>query len=151
MESQVGAIRPAVVQNKLDVYHVGKQLDSNGDSLVTYAREQGVVVVAYSSFSAYPFVMKPIDDPIIKAIAADHPPFATSDNGDAVSVTPAMVLLRWSMQKGTAVIPRSSDRTRLLENYNALNRMLPLSVDEMGMIDSLQRLVSSPISKAIVW
>lgn len=149
--TQVGTVRPAVVQNKLDVYHVGKQLDNRGDDLVTYAKEQGIKVVAYSSFSAYPFVLKPIDDPVVRVIAADHLPFATSEAGDAVSVTPAMVLLRWSMQKGTAVIPRSSDRMRLLENYNALYRMHALSEDEMGMLDALQLLVSSPISKAITW
>ena len=32
-----------VVQNKLDVYHVGKQLDNEGDRIMEYAKSQGIV------------------------------------------------------------------------------------------------------------
>lgn len=41
---------PTVVQNKVDPYHVGKQLDNRGDGIVEYARSKGVLVVAYSPF-----------------------------------------------------------------------------------------------------
>lgn len=148
VESQVRKHKPVAVQNKLDIYHVGKQMDNEGDNLVGYAKSQGILVVAYSSFSAYPFVLKPIDDPVIRYIAANHPGFLTND-GEILPVTPAQVLLRWSMQKGAAVIPRSSNFERLLENYRACYGMAPLTEEEMNMIDALQHLVSSPVSKAI--
>ncbi len=63
---------PMVLQNKLDPYHVGKQLDNEGDKVMKLARLKKMEVVAYSSFSAYPFAMTPIEDPIIKYIAKRH-------------------------------------------------------------------------------
>ncbi len=36
-------VKPMVVQNKLDVYHVGKQLDSEGDEIMEYAKSQNIV------------------------------------------------------------------------------------------------------------
>ena len=50
--------KPTVVQNKIDPYHIGKQLDNKGDGIIAYARSQDVMMVAYSPFSAYPFAMK---------------------------------------------------------------------------------------------
>jgi diketogulonate reductase-like aldo/keto reductase len=130
-----------VVQNKFDVYHVGKQLDNQGDDVVEFARSQGIIIVAYSTFSSYPFVLKPLNDPIVKYIAQ------TLSGPDNI-VTPAQVLLKWSMQKGSAVIPRSSDRERLVENYKSL--FLPaLSQSAVDLIDSLQFLVSSSVSTPV--
>ena len=54
--------RPTVVQNKIDPYHVGKQLDNKGDGIIAYARSQDVLMVAYSPFSAYPFAMKAYEE-----------------------------------------------------------------------------------------
>jgi len=136
-------VKPMVVQNKLDVYHVGKQLDNQGDTLVEYARSQNIIVVAYSSFSAYPFVLMPPNDPIVSYVASQH--FDPHTNTPA---TPGQVLLKWSMQKGTALIPRSSSPDRLLENIKALD-ISPLSPSEMQLLDTLQFLVSSPVSKPI--
>jgi methylglyoxal/glyoxal reductase len=125
-------IKPMVVQNKLDPYHVGKQLDNRGDPLVKFARSNGIQVVAYSSLSAYPFVMRPAEDPLVRSIAV------------ARHMTPAQVILKWAMQKGFAIIPRSSDPTRLAENINVQN--LPdISSCDISLIDSLQYLISSPV------
>jgi diketogulonate reductase-like aldo/keto reductase len=46
LKSLVGSaqrVKPMVVQNKMDVYHVGKQLDNRGDTLVEYARSQNII------------------------------------------------------------------------------------------------------------
>ena len=70
------------------MYHVGKQLDRHGDNVIVYARENGMKIVGYSSLSAYPFALKPLEDPIVKYIA--------STNGYST----AQVILRWMMQHG---------------------------------------------------
>jgi len=161
----------------VDPYHVGKQLDNKGDDLVQYARSKGIIVVAYSTLSSYPFSMNPIHDPIIRYIAAKHsfgqqqksvtrgnrrpaavPLESVGSDGsvtDAIAAgvlhgatSPAQVLLRWALQKGFAVIPRSSDAGRLAENYAAM-KMDPLSAEDMDQIDSLQLLVSSPVSMPV--
>lgn len=36
-------VKPMVVQNKLDVYHPGKQLDSQGDDIIAFAKSQNIV------------------------------------------------------------------------------------------------------------
>lgn len=136
-------VKPMVVQNKLDVYHVGKQLDSEGDRIMEYAKSQNIVVVSYSPFSAYPFVMLPINDPLVSYIAARH-----IDPTTNTPATPAQILLKWAMQKGTAMIPRSSNNDRLAENIKTLS-IPPLTSTEIAMLDTLQYLVSSPVSKAV--
>ena len=125
-------VRPMVVQNKADVYHVAKQLDNRGDPIVKFARENDIFVVAYSSFSAYPFVMKPTEDPIVRDVARRN------------EASPAQVILKWSLQKGFAVIPRSSDPARLQENLAVLESP-PLSQQDMLLLDTLQLLISSPV------
>ena len=132
-------IPPAVVQNKLDVYHLGKQLDDRGDGVVAYARSKGIVVVAYSSLSAYPFSMLPAYDPIVSFVASRQPTPTTS----------AQVLLRWTLQLGgTAVIPRSTRSDRLEENLRVLD-MAALSEADMALLNALQHMVASPISLAV--
>eukprot|EP01036_Dinobryon_divergens_P032771 gene32771-42429_t len=136
-------VKPMVVQNKLDVYHVGKQLDNEGDRIMEYAKSQGIIVVSYSPFSAYPFVMIPLNDPVVSYIAARHPDPTTN-----APATPAQILLKWAMQKGTAMIPRSSNYDRLAENLKALS-ISPLLPAEIQLLDTLQFLVSSPVAKPI--
>ena len=98
-------IAPMVVQNKFDIYHlgkhgavsvvqlgvfdsipqlyctvlyckyscvivcVGKQLDDEGEDILAFTRSIGALMVAYSPLSAYPFVMKPLHDPIVNHIS----------------------------------------------------------------------------------
>ena len=130
--SAAAKVKPMVLQNKVDVYHVGKQLDNQGDAVVSYAKQHNILVVAYSSFSAYPFAMLPTEDPLVRSVAA------------ATNHTTAQVLLKWALQKGFAVIPRSTDAARLKDNFAALT--LPaLSKEHMNLLDTLQHLISSPV------
>ncbi len=48
------------------------KFQSLGDNLVSYAKSQGIVVLAYSPLSAYPFMMTPAEDPVVKSIAHTH-------------------------------------------------------------------------------
>lgn len=132
-------VKPMILQNKLDIYHVGKQIDIRGDNILHYAKENKIVMMAYSPFSAYPFVMEPISDPIIQYIALKYS-FITQKK-----VTPAQIILKWIIQRGMTVIPRSSNSNRLKENLETYQ--LPnLSNEYMKLIDTIQFLVSSPVS-----
>src|SRR3954451_16507677 len=64
------------------------------------------------------FGMKPIQD-----AAAAH------------GVTPAQVVLRWHLQTGNIVIPKSSSRDRMTENFGVFG--FELTPDEMAAIDGL--------------
>ena len=145
---QSSKVAPMVVQNKLDVYHVGKQLDNRADELVATCRELGIILVSYSPFSAYPFVMTPAADPIVRYVARRMSADLSDSTGKDIVVTPEQVLLRWNAMKGFASIPRSSRRENLESNLKALE--LPsLNVEYMDLLESLQFLVQSPVSKAV--
>ena len=82
------------------------------EKLLRFCREQGITVTAFSPLGAPSYVplgMATDSDsllthPTINAIAA------------AVGRTPAQVLLRWGVQRGTAVIPKTARVERLAEN-----------------------------------
>jgi 2,5-diketo-D-gluconate reductase A len=136
---ETSEVLPMVVQNKFDVYHLGKQLDNQGDDVVAYARSKGIVIVGYSSLSSFPFSMLPAHDPIINYVASKQ----------ASPTTSSQVILRWILQLGgTAVIPRSTNPDRLKENLDVLN-MAPLPDEHMHLINMLQYLIASPVNKAV--
>jgi diketogulonate reductase-like aldo/keto reductase len=55
----------------------------------------------------------------------------------AVGCAPAQVLLRWSLQHGAAVIPKSTHRRRIAENAAIFD--FELSEDHMAALDALDR------------
>ncbi len=107
-----------------------------------YAADKQIVVQAYSSLSAYPFALNPLHDPIVRAIAASH------IDANGVPATPAQILLRWTLQHGHTALPRSTNKERLAENMATL-ALLPLSVEEMKILDTIQYLTESPVSKGV--
>jgi D-xylose reductase len=66
-----------------------------------------------------------IAQPVVEQIAAAH------------DRTPAQILLRWGVQRGTAVVPKTSRSDRLKENLALFD--FELSAQEMSLIDSLDR------------
>lgn len=101
--------------------------------LVEYAQKQGLQVVAYSSFGPQSFIeldhpkvkgLKPLfEHEVIKTIAEKH------------AKQPSQVLLRWATQRGLAVIPKSSNKNRLLENLHVQD--FDLSKEELEKISGL--------------
>lgn len=51
--------------------------------------------------------------------------------------TPAQAILRWHLQRGTIIFPKSTHRERLEENFDILG--FELSAEEMAAIDALDR------------
>lgn len=86
-------------------------------NLLRYALESGLQVMSFSCLASASYVEMEwttveegvIVQPIVQEIAAKH------------SKTPAQVVLRWGVQRGTSVIPKSSKVERLQENINILD------------------------------
>jgi len=66
-----------------------------------------------------------LDDPVIAAIGERH------------GRTPAQVVLRWSLQLGNVVIPKTKRRERLLENFSVFD--FTLAANEMEALGALSR------------
>jgi 2,5-diketo-D-gluconate reductase A len=81
--------------------------------------QYGVVTEAYGPLG----VGKLLDNPTIGSIAQAH------------GKTPAQVLIRWSLQLGNVVIPRSSSPERIKSNLEVFD--FELTDDEMGTLNGL--------------
>jgi alcohol dehydrogenase (NADP+) len=103
------------------------------DELLEYCREQGLVFTAYSPLGSgdraeafkKPDEPKPLEDPVVTALAARH------------GVTTAQLLIAWAIQRGTCVIPKSSNPGRLAENFAAAS--ITLGDDAMAQLAALDR------------
>jgi D-xylose reductase len=119
-------IRPAVLQVELHPFLAQEKL-------LRFCREASIAVTAFSPLGAPSYV------PLGMATAAEsvleHP--VVTGIAAAVGRTAAQVVLRWGMQRGTAVIPKTSRPERLRENLAACD--FSLSADQMQAISSLDR------------
>lgn len=89
--------------------------------LVGACRKLGVAVEAYS--------------PLTHGEDLEHP--AVADVARRSGRTPAQVLLRWGLQHGLIVIPKSVHRERIAENSQIFD--FALSDEEMATLDALDR------------
>jgi diketogulonate reductase-like aldo/keto reductase len=81
-------------------------------------RERGVVLEGYS-----PFKSSDLGSRVLREVADRH------------GVRPAQVVLRWHLEHGVVVIPKSADRGRLAENLDVTG--FTLDADEVARIDRL--------------
>jgi diketogulonate reductase-like aldo/keto reductase len=84
------------------------------------SRERGVTLEGYS-----PLKGTDLGHPVLAGIAGKH------------GVTPARVVLRWHLDHGIAVIPKSARPERIAENFDVLG--FSLTPDEVTQIDHLSR------------
>ena len=90
--------------------------------------EHGILTQAWSPIGGITFYRdgshgSTLDDPVIANTASAH------------AKTPAQVMLRWGLQHGRSVIPKSTKPSRIAENINVFD--FELSTDEMAAIDGL--------------
>ena len=105
---------PAVNQVQFSPFHYRSRL-------LAYCREHRIAFEAYS-----PLVRgRGVRDATVLAVA------------ERVGRTPAQVLLRWALQRGAIVIPKSSDRERIRSNARVFD--FELDQDEMRELDALDR------------
>jgi diketogulonate reductase-like aldo/keto reductase len=88
-------------------------------SLLEACEARNVVVEAYSPLGTG----RHLSDPTVARVA------------EAVGRTPAQILLRWCLQRGTIVLPKSTHRERIEQNAQLFD--FTLSDDDMAMLDGL--------------
>jgi D-xylose reductase len=119
-------IAPAVLQIELHPY-------LTQDRLVRYCHEAGIAVTGFSPLGPQSYLSlgmaKPeesvLEQPAVRAAAQRH------------GKTPAQVVVRWGVQRGTAVVAKTSRSERLAENLALFD--FELSTDEMAAISALNR------------
>lgn len=89
--------------------------------LLAACEERGVTLEAYSPLTHG----RELDDPTVAEVAR------------RVGRTPAQVMLRWAVQRGIPVIPKSTRRERIVENSRIFD--FSLDQDEMATLDGLDR------------
>lgn len=103
-------------------------------TLVDYCQSQGVAVVAYSPLGSASYIELGGDAGYGKGVLEEATIVAIAN---AHSKSPAQIVLRWNIQRGVVVIPKSLKLERNVENFNIFD--FELSVDEMLQISSLNR------------
>lgn len=119
-------IRPSVLQIEAHPY-----LTQN--KLLRYCKEEDIAVTAFSPLGALSYVSIGMAKKTEYVIEESVVQTAATRTGK----TAAQVLLRWGIQRGTAIIPKSSNRDRLKENLALFD--FELSSEEMDRITALNR------------
>lgn len=110
----VSDITPAVNQIEFHPYWYQKEL-------VEYCQSHGIVVQAYAPLARGAY----LDDDVICVLATKY------------CKTPAQIGLRWTIQKGVAVIPKSTQEQRILSNAQLFD--FEIEPEDMAIIDTLNK------------
>jgi diketogulonate reductase-like aldo/keto reductase len=74
---------------------------------------------------------------------------AVQEIADRLNRTPAQVLIRWCLQRGTVVIPKSTHRERIEENLQIFDFSLP--EDAMATLDGLDHTGGTDMARERKW
>lgn len=114
--------------NQLEMHPYLQQLD-----MVAFCRANGIHLTAYSPLGSpdRPARLKDEDEPVL----LEEPLIATI--AERLKVSPAQVLLGWSLKRGNAVIPKSVNPVRMEQNFEARN--IEVSDEDCTAIEKLNR------------
>src|SRR5262249_27152604 len=121
-----GTVPPAVDQVQFSPFEFRR-------GLLDACEERGVVLEAYSPLGTG----RHLDDPTVRAIA------------DRLGRPPAQVLLRWCVERGLPVIPKSTHRERIAENAQIFD--FTLSDEDMAALDALDRTNGTATARERKW
>ncbi len=112
---------PAVNQIECHPYFAQREVQE-------FNAANGILTQAWSPIGGITFYRdgnhtSTLDDPVINGIATSH------------GKTPAQVMLRWGLQQGRSVIPKSTKPSRIAENIDVFD--FDLTADEIIAIDGL--------------
>jgi 2,5-diketo-D-gluconate reductase A len=110
----LGGAVPAV--NQIELHPALQQRE-----VVSFNAAHGIVTEAWSPLAQGAVLA----DPAVAAIAAGH------------AISPAQAILRWHLQQGRVIIPKSVTPDRIRENLDVFG--FDLTADELALIDSLER------------
>ncbi len=91
----------------------------NQDETVDYCKKHDIVITGYSPLGLGSL----ISDPTLTEIGKKH------------NKTSAQVMIRWQIQRGLVVIPKSVHKERIVENFNVFD--FELTADEMNTIHNM--------------
>lgn len=119
-------IQPAV--NQVEGHPLLRQQE-----LKNFCDANAVVITAYSPLGSggRPERMKAADEPSLLTLPD------VESIADRRGITAAQVLLAWAVNRGTAVIPKSVHRERLVQNLQSAD--IELSGEDMQQLDALDR------------
>ncbi|KAH8704574.1 NADP-dependent oxidoreductase domain-containing protein [Phaeosphaeriaceae sp. PMI808] len=121
-------VKPATLQIEHHPYYVQPYL-------IKLAEEHNIKVTAYSSFGPQSFLECDMKVAADTPLLFDHP--VITKIAEAHGKTPAQVLLRWSTQRGLAVIPKSNSQNRLQHNLDVTG--FNMSDSELQQISDLDK------------
>ncbi len=101
--------------------------------LLRYCQQERIAYTAFSPLGAQSYFTLGMADPAESVL--EHP--IVAEIAAAVGKTAAQVVLRWGVQRGTAVIPKTSSVERMRENINIFD--FELTSQQMAAIDSLDQ------------
>ena len=112
---------PAV--NQIELHPYFQQPD-----VQAFGAEHGILTQAWSPIGGITFYREgthtsTLEDPVVVDLAETH------------NKTPAQVLLRWGLQHGRSVIPKSTNPTRIAENIDVFD--FELTAEQLAAIDAL--------------
>jgi diketogulonate reductase-like aldo/keto reductase len=110
-------IPPAV--NQIELHPLWRN-----DKMLAFAKEKGVHLSAYSPLGSGDENRKVLEYPVVKQIA------------EKLGKTPAQVVLRWGLQRGTSVLPKSTNFDRLRSNLEVTE--WSLSDEDMKALSSIE-------------
>ncbi|MFC8263944.1 aldo/keto reductase [Streptomyces sp. NPDC057291] len=120
----VTSVVPAV--NQLEIHPYFQQR-----AVLDFDNRHGILNQAWSPIGGITFYpgygedrRSVLEDPAVTAIAEAH------------GKSPAQVLLRWGIQQGRSVIPKSTKRHRIAENIDVFD--FALTADELKALDALE-------------
>lgn len=119
-------VKPAVLQVELHPYNTQEKL-------LRFCRANSIAVTGFSNLGAGSYVElgmaaktdSCLNEAVVQSIAAEH------------KKTPAQVVLRWAVQRGTTIIPKSSNVDRMAENADIFN--FTLTTAQMGQMAALNK------------
>jgi len=106
--------KPSLVQNECHPLLQAKNVRS-------LCEKEGIIFQAYASLGAGSLGL--CEDPVVMGVST------------RVGMSPGQVLLRWAIQSGCVVLPKSSKDVRRKENLNVLNWKLEKEEMEVRDID----------------
>ncbi|APZ95541.1 2,5-diketo-D-gluconic acid reductase A [Fuerstiella marisgermanici] len=119
-------IRPAVLQVETHPY-------LTQEKLLRYCDQEKIAYTAFSPLGAQSYFSLGMADSSEAVMESD----VVRNIATACGKSPAQVLLRWGVQRGTAVIPKTSKRERMEENINVFD--FELTDEQMTAISGLNQ------------
>jgi methylglyoxal/glyoxal reductase len=108
-------MKPAVNQIELHPFIFAKRADT-----VAFCQRHDIVVESYSPLTK----ARRLGDPVVKGIAQE------------LGRTPAQVLIRYCLDKGTVVLPKSVHKRRIRENADVFDfRLTPFQISQLDALD----------------